>query len=379
MGQLSRVQKCYHCGAILQSDDPNKEGYITPNIFNQFPDGLLLCNNCYKNERFSNAPKEASFDQDYVTLLEEIKRKNALVVYTIDLFSFEGSFISKINTLLDGIDVLVVANKKDLLPKDANVENLKNYVAHRLRLIKLSVLDVVITSTGKETYNIEEMYQKILEHSKNRDVYFIGASISGKSALISELLKLYQNNTNKMIVTYSFEGTSLRGFRIPLSNDHYLFETPGTAIDNTLIGKVEKRLQNVIIPKKSIVPKKFSLTKGSFLMIGGLACLELVDGEKTPIKLFAANTIESKVKKGNVDKVFLSNIKKGSLKPVSENLVDLKDFDAYDIEVKEQGERDIGIAGLGWVSLIGNNQLFRIYVPKGVYVYTTRSKVKNVK
>lgn len=379
MGQLNRVQKCYHCGAILQSEDPNKEGYITPNIFNQFPDGLLLCNDCYKNERFSNAPKEATFNQDYITLLEEIKRKNALVVYTIDLFSFEGSFISKITTLLDGVDVLVVANKKDLLPKEANDADLREYVAHRLRLIKLSVLDVVITSTGKMAYNIEEMYRKMLEHSNNRDIYFIGASISGKSALISELLKRYQNNTREMIVTHSFEGTSLRGFRIPLANGHYLFETPGTAIDNTMVGKLERRLQNVILPKKSIVAKKYVLTKGSFLMIGGLACLEMVEGPKTPIKLYAADTIDSKVKKGKVDKVFLSNLKKGSLKPNSENLVDMKDFDAYDIEVSEQGARDIGIAGLGWAALKGNNQVFRIYVPRGVYVYTTRSKVKDVK
>ena len=182
-----------------------------------------------------------------------------------------------------------------------------------------------------------------------------------------------------MIVTHSFEGTSLRGFRIPLANGHYLFETPGTAIDNTMVGKLERRLQNVILPKKSIVAKKYVLTKGSFLMIGGLACLEMVEGPKTPIKLYAADTIDSKVKKGKVDKVFLSNLKKGSLKPNSENLVDMKDFDAYDIEVSEQGARDIGIAGLGWAALKGNNQVFRIYVPRGVYVYTTRSKVKDVK
>ena len=379
MGELNRVQKCYHCGAVLQSEDPTKEGYITPDIFAQFPGGLLLCNNCYKNEKFSNAPKEASFNQDYTTLLSEIKRKNALVVYTIDLFSFEGSFISKITSMLEGMDVLVVANKRDLLPKECDDEALKEYVAHRLRLVKLSVLDVVITSTGKDAKNLDEMYSKITKYSKAKDVYFIGASTSGKSALISAFLKLYTNTTNKMIVTHNFDGTNLRGFRIPLTNSTYLYETPGTAIDNTLVGKVERIIQNQILPKKEIKAKKFILTKGSFLASGGLAVLEMVSGPKTIVKLYGSEKVESKVKKGDVEKFITLNLKKSLLKPHSDNIRDIKDFDAYDIEVKETDERDIGIAGLGWVHLEGNNQLFRIHVPKGVYVYTTRSKVKDVK
>ena len=379
MGELNRVQKCYHCGAVLQSEDPNKEGYITPNIFRQFPGGLLLCNHCYTSEKFSNAPKEATFDKDYITLLSEIKRKNALVVYTIDLFSFEGSFISKITSMLDGIDVLVVANKRDLLPTETDDEELKEYVAHRLRLVKMFVIDVVITSTGKDSYNIDEMYNKILENSKDRDVYFIGASTSGKSALISEVMKHYTNNTNKMIVTHSFQNTNLRGFRIPLTSKTYLYETPGTAIDNSLVSKVERQIQNLITPKKAIKSRKFIINKGSFLATGGLAVLEMVDGERTVLELYANDKIEARIKKGDVEKFIISNLKRKSLKPVSDNIKDIKDFDAYDIDVIEEGERDIGISGLGWVHLEGNKQLFRIHVPKGVYVYTTRSKVKDVK
>ena len=37
---------------------------------------------------------------------------------------------------------------------------------------------------------------------------------------------------------------------------------------------------------------------------------------------------------------------------------------------------DIAILGLGWISFKGNNQTFRVSVPKGVYIYTSRAKVK---
>ena len=105
----------------------------------------------------------------------------------------------------------------------------------------------------------------------------------------------------------------------------------------------------------------------------------MVSGPKTVVKLYGSDKVESKVKKGDVEKFIALNLKKSLLKPHSDNVTDIKDFDAYDLEIKETDERDIGIAGLGWVHLEGNNQLFRIHVPKGVYVYTTRSKVKDVK
>ena len=47
----------------------------------------------------------------------------------------------------------------------------------------------------------------------------------------------------------------------------------------------------------------------------------------------------------------------------------------YDVKIDQEGERDIGILGLGWISFKGNNQTFRVSVPKGVYIYTSRSKV----
>lgn len=54
-------------------------------------------------------------------------------------------------------------------------------------------------------------------------------------------------------------------------------------------------------------------------------------------------------------------------------------FDIYDIEVTEEGQRDIGILGLGWISFKGEGQTFRVTLPKGVFLYTSRAKVNYVK
>ena len=85
------------------------------------------------------------------------------------------------------------------------------------------------------------------------------------------------------------------------------------------------------------------------------------------------------MRSGNPEKFFSKALETQIMKPSSEYLNDISEFDTYDIEVTEEKNRDIGISGLGWISFIGNKQVFRIIVPKGVFVYTTRSKVKNVK
>ena len=379
MAELNKLQRCYHCGALLQTEDPSKEGYISPDIIEKYPEGLLLCNNCYKTEKFSNNPQEATFVEDYTTILKEIRAKKALVVYVVDLFSFEGSFINKIIELLDGVDVLVVANKRDLLPPEVNDDELKEYVAHRLRVAKFKVVDTVITSTSNG-YNLNEMFNLITKYSNERDVYFVGASTSGKSALISEFLKQYLNNTSKMIVTYTFDNTHLRGIRIPITNKTYIYETPGTSIDNSILSKVERPVVNAITPKKAVGAKKMSLTKDTCLLFGSLACIELLSKEKTQTYVYTSNKVEVKAHKsivGDNSKYIANVFSKGSLKPASEKIKSIKDFDVYEFQITEEGGRDIGILGLGWINFNGNKQSFRVYVPKGVYVYTTRSKIKN--
>lgn len=378
MAELNKVARCYRCGAILQTDDENKEGYISPEIVSKYPEGLLLCNDCFKNERFNTEPKEPHFEESYQTILEQIKESKPLIAYVVDLFSFEGSFITKLNEMIKGLDVLVIANKRDLLPKDINDEALLEYVAHRLRVAKLEVRDVVLTSSSTN-YNIDLMYQKIVELSNNRDVYFIGASISGKSTLITELLKRYQNNTRKLITVANFKNTDLRGYKIPLTDKTSIYELPGTDIHNSLLSKVERVVQNQITPRKEVKARKFNLHCNNSVAIGGLCVVELLSKTKTDISIYASSGVEVKMKRITGEKYLQSILKKKNIKPCSSRYTLFNEFDAYDFQITEEGSRDIGILGLGWFNFKGNNQTFRIFVPKGVYVYTTRAKVNYAK
>lgn len=370
---IKKVKRCYHCGAILQDKNIDLDGYIDSDTLKKYPNGLLLCNNCFDNEKI-NSPQEANLDEEFPKILDQIKDSNALVVYVVDLFSFEGSFIKKVNEKFKGCDVLAIGNKRDLLPVNVDDRDLLEYVEHRLRVAQLDVKDVVLTSSTIG-YNLDLMFEKILKLSKGRDVYFVGSSVSGKSALIAEFLKKYKNNTKEFIVTYTFPGTNLRGFKIPIDKKKYIYETPGLSIDNSILYQVELMVAHKIMPDNVVLPRKYNLTKGNSLILGGLCLIELMSGEKTKVDLYVNDLIQVKIAK-NGESNFASILSRHSLQPCSQRIISFADFDVYDFKITENGDRDIGILGLGWMHFIGNSQTFRIFVPKGVYVYTTRSKIK---
>lgn len=377
MPDFRKVKRCQHCGAILQSDSENEIGYISKEILNKYPDGLLFCNECYQTE-ISKFPKEVKLDDDFSNVLNWVKEKNGLIVYVVDLYSFEGSTISQAAEILKGSDVLVVANKRDLLPKKSDDNNLISYVKDNLSTLNSNIKDVVIVSSTTG-YHIYEMYSKIIEISNNRDVFFIGASVTGKSTLISEFIKQYDNKTNRTIITYHYPNTNLFGFRIPISKSAYLYEIPGLPISNSVLNQVELSCIRKIVPETEILPKTLKLPVRNSLIIGGLALIELVDGKESNIEVFVNKGIQLKVTR-NGESFFGSVINnKNLLQPTSDRFRSFADFDVYDIEIKENGDRDLGILGLGWIKFSGDNQFFRIFVPKGVYVYTSRSKIEYVK
>ncbi len=376
MSILKKVKRCSHCGAILQTENPEKEGYITSLILKKYPDGVLLCDKCFNEEKSED--NVVVLNDEFKSILKTIKEKNALVVYVIDLFSFEGGFPSEVTNLLSGLDVIVVANKRDLMPKGSDDEELISYVNHRLRVSSLKVKETILTSISND-YHIDEFRKLIRDYYEGRDVYFVGSSTSGKSALISEILKNFENKTNKYIVTYTFPNTSLRGFQIPITNNTYIYEVPGFPINNSLLGVLEKPIVNYIVPKKSVEDRKFNISDKVSLAIGGLAFIQQLTEEKTAMHCYVSPRINIKAKRGDALKFFESVLKNGDQSNTSFKFRNLTNFDVYDFEITETGERDIGILGLGWVQFKGNNQKFRVFVPKGVYVYTTRAKLKNVK
>lgn len=374
MSKLNIVRRCIGCGTILQSANPSAPGYIQKEKLELT--GSLFCEDCWKYEKYNSTPKEAHVDPNFFYVLDDAQASDSLIIYVIDLFSFEASFISAINKRINSCNILVVANKRDLLPKEVNNDELKEYVSHRLRVENLRVKDVILVSST-EGYNLEALLNKATELRKRHDVFVIGSNSAGKTSLIYDFLKAYHNNSDSNIVTANYPKTSLQVMQIPLDNSSKLYDLPGIGNDNSILSKVDSATKKIIIPNKTISARNFSLKKGSTLFVGGLARFDFIECEKVDVKAYFSSKVElDKHELRDPDVLFKKVLEKKKLIPTSSNYSTIKDFDIFEIEVTETGHRDIGVQGLGWISFIGKNQKIRVFVPKGVSIYTTRSKIK---
>lgn len=374
MSRLDIIRKCYSCGAILQDENPKADGYISPEFYAE-DTRVMFCDKCYKKEGVNLLPNKVEISESFKTILKDIRATDALIVYVIDLFSFEAAFSKVITRALSGRKVLVIATKRDLLPKSAKDEDLIEDVAHRMRMEKIKVKDIILTGMDASN-NIKDIIKKINELRLGHDVYLIGGKGAGKTHLINSILKNYKNTSNRPIKTMEYPGTSLSVLQIPLDRSSTLYDTGGLGIANAITEHVEKELAKIIIPNREIKEESCKMWPEVSLFIGGIARIDFIKGRTTEVYLYFSRKVDIKrISTHRTDYIFEKYIKKQKLKPVSENLKTIADFNTYEINIQENEGRDIGIQGLGWISFMGNEQTFRVSVPKGVGVYSCRAKI----
>ncbi len=379
MSKLNVVRRCYSCGTILQGDDPSQPGYLDKNFLESSQNNVLFCDKCWNEQRYNIAPRKAAADPDFITMMKDAQASDAMIVYVVDLFSFESSFIDEINETIHGLKILVIGNKRDLLPPKVPDEELRVYVAHRFRVAALNVQkeDVFLMSTLSSQSDIEEIATEIKRRRQGHDVYIIGAVGAGKSRFLASFLRDFQNPSNHPIQWANYPATKLRVMQIPLDNSSMIYDTPGTSVENSLASKLTNEDSLAVLPREKVNPRGLLLAPKESLFIGGVVRIDLLEAKKVnALKAYFAPGVTLKKAHGNVENIFLKTIVSKFVKPTLPNLKGLPDFDVFDLDVEETGSRDIGIQGLGWINFIGDGQKFRIYLPKGISCYTSRAKIK---
>lgn len=379
MGRFNFVKRCFNCGTILQCDNKEEDGYIDKSLFDKSEEMPLFCNKCWNEQRYNFSPKSPSVSKDYLSMLLDAQASDALIVYIVDLFSFESSFAPEVNSILNGLNILVIGNKRDLLPSFVDDTLLKEYVAHRFRCAKINVTsDNVVLSSLSSSCSVLEISSLIERKRKKHDVYIIGSVGAGKTLLLSSFLRSFKNKSLHPIQSKEYGKTNIKVIQIPLDSTSYMYDTPGISIDNSLLSFLNIDLIKNVYPDSRIKIRRTTLTKNESLFLTGLAKIELIEGEKTPISLSFSSKlkIDKKLKKKNEKTdYFFYAIEKGILQPSLNDYNGPSSFDCFDLEVNEEGVRDIGIEGLGFITFEGKGQTFRIYVPKGVALYQTRTKL----
>lgn len=355
---------CYGCGQKLQSSDENMSGYVPAKILNTRDS--VLCQRCFKLQHYNTNIEVELIDEDYEKILTNITNKDALIVYVIDIFNFEASVIENLSKYLKNQKLLILVNKRDLIPSAVKDEKIIKWVKKRLTNAGLKITDVILAS-GMTNYNIDLILDKITDLREGKDVYIIGNANVGKSTFINSLLRNYNNETDHFITTSTFPGTTLNVIKIPLDQKSYIYDTPGLIAKKIIWNVVEPKLLKYILPRKELKPLTFQLKEKQSLLLGGLAAFDFIKGGENNFTCYfssSVNIVRTKLDKSVA--TFNSLLKNGNIKPSSIKIKSIDDLVVNKIKITEKHKIDVVINGYGWISFEGKDMEITLHLPKNV-------------
>ncbi len=309
--------KCEGCGAFLQDEFPDKEGY-TQNLNGK------LCNRCFNIKHYNKYLKVPS--KDYGTLIRKIDGEGELFLLVTDFLNLYN--LDEINLKSP---VILVITKADIFPRSIN----KDYFLKKLTC-KLNVISKVIVSS-KNNYHLDLLYDLILKYKRSDRVYVTGYTNGGKSTLVNKMLKNYGHGIEKVTVS-NLPSTTLDLLEVKINDELTLIDTPGLLDDGSLVLKASKDVLNKICPKKEIRPISYQIKERQSLLIDDFLRLDL---ENVNIICYMSNEL-------NYKRVYK---KRDCL------------LKRYDLKIKK-GE-DLVIKGLGFISFMQDSE-FTLWLIDGV-------------
>lgn len=325
------IKKCMGCGAIMQSDDATKEGYIKDELYGKSD----LCLRCFKIKNYGEYTKVKKTNSDFLPILDTISKTGDLVVLLIDLFNIPYN----INKILSHIDnpVLLVFTKRDILPLSVSDEKLINYSKN----FNIPIIDTFVISSFKN-YNFDLLMDKINEYKKTDRVYVVGYTNAGKSTMINKIIYNYFDNTTS-ITTSMIPSTTLDTIEISL-NGLTLIDTPGILDENSYIEKVDYKDLKKITPRREIKPTTYQIKAKQTIFISDLARIDALS--KCNITIYVSNDLK-------LERTFKNSNK-------------LNEYVLHKIILKESA--DIVISGLGFIKATSGE--YDIYALENVAVFT---------
>ncbi len=367
------LRKCSGCGAQLQDTDPDKMGFI-PNLTLE----SKYCKRCFRLMHYNELPKVVAKSEDYERVIDDVIKRNGLIVFIVDIFQFKSTFNKQMIDKIRNKDVILVANKYDTFPHSVNISNIVNWLSKECEKIFFRVLAIHIVSSKKGHY-IKELTNTIDMARRGRDVYFVGCANVGKSSLVNSLIK---NNTSKkddVISTSVIPGTTLNEIRIPFFEDNKaLIDTPGLINTSDVLEALLPISYKKIMPDNEMKPKTFQITDGNTLSFAGLAFLSFKCDDRLSVTMYTSNNLYiHRCKTERLDDLINTQLGKLLNPPTID---EASNIEYKDINIKLDGKdkKDIWFSGFGFVEIIGKCDI-DIKVIKNTEVYVTNAIIGSSK
>jgi ribosome biogenesis GTPase A len=342
--------QCQGCGAFLQSHDPNALGYI-PRQALESRKGDLICQRCYRIKHYGKDQEySGGFDAEQI-IFEGLSWAQGVVVI-LDLMDFEASVPRNIHRLVRKHQVVAVLNKVDLLPPRTTAGEAGLWARRRLHALGLDP-DIVPVSCATG-YGISELLA-VMNRSSGRNWLVIGVTNSGKSSLITSMLKKQARAQNHSPTTSMFPGTTVALTRWELDCGIVLADSPGLVPKGRLTDLVCPDCAVKLIPARRLNVSVHTISSRSALVVPGFAAVQPLSSRETVLIGFTASEVSWR--RANADKIpnWLAQKCGGCQLP-----------ELTQEEVTLNPNQDLYIHGLGWVSVRKDPAALKLTIPKGV-------------
>lgn len=332
-------KRCSGCGVLLQDQNLLQEGYTT-SLEND------VCQRCFRMKNYGEYQVVTKSNDEYLKILKSVGETKDLVLYITDLLNLKEN-IEEIRSIIPNKMILVL-NKKDVLPKSVKEEKLINYLKEK----NIEFEEVIVVSVNKNI-NIDYLLKRIKYYQTSKNVYVVGHTNAGKSSLINKLISNYSDNIQELTMS-PLPSTTLNLVKIDINDYLTLIDTPGLVDNGSILNRVDASMVKKISPKKEIKPRTYQLRKNQSIIIEDLIRIDYVEGEKNSFTLFVSNDL--KVKR-------LLNLF---------NNDELKDKNKLTYEVKY--DEDLVINGLGFVKIV-NKGVIDVYIDKDIDTFMRKSLI----
>ena len=361
---------CIGCGAPIQTKYKDRLGYTPQSALEKgMETGELYCQRCFRLRHYNEITDVQLTDDDFLRLLHEVGDSNALVVNVVDIFDFNGSVIPGLPRFVTGNDVLLVGNKKDILPKSVKTSKVAQWLTERAHEEGLRPVDVVLTS-AQNKQAIKELIEKIEQYRKGRDVYVVGVTNVGKSTLINAIIQEITGD-KEIITTSRFPGTTLDKIEIPLADGSHIYDTPGIIHRHQMAHYLSAKNLKYVSPKKEIKPKTYQLNPEQTLFLGGLGRFDFVSGDKQGFTAYFDNELKlHRTKLAGAGEFYEKHVGSLLAPPSKKEVADFPQLVKH--ELKIEAKTDVVFSGLGWIRVTGPAKIVA-WAPEGVAVVTRKA------
>lgn len=228
---------CPGCGAIFQSSEPEKAGYIFPEKIKD----ALYCVRCFKMKNYHQVfSNDVNISNDQI--IKEVNQSNYPVLFLTDLLNINAETIDWFKHITAPKKLII--NKIDLIDKNIYlpklVENIKKYYEINEDIYLYSA------KKGLGTKKINDYLSSI-----DGKLFVVGLTNAGKSSFINNLL-----GQDYTVASYMTNMT-LNFNEINLAPNLVVVDAPGFNYQNVL--STELQWDKLINKSKKIVPVTFQL------------------------------------------------------------------------------------------------------------------------